>query len=412
MERVVVTGLGALTPTGLTAEEFWQACKDGRHGFVPLEEVIPGHQSKVKVVAPVKDFVPKDHLDRKQVKRLDRYTQLAMVAARQAFAQANFEKDALKSSRIGVYMGTGVGGIGTVEEEHKKYLGNGEKFVNPLYMPKWLPNIAAGQIAIDLSLQGQTHTTMTACASGVNAIGEATRAIRHGYSQAILAGGAEACITPSMLAGFANMNAHTASENVDRASIPFDADRSGFVLGEGAGFLMLESLTHAQQRGAHILAEVVGYGCSTDAYHVTSPHPEGRGAVEAMEQALEEAGVGPEAIDYINAHGTSTPQNDRVETLAVKTVFGAGASAVAVSSTKSMIGHLQGAAGAVEAVVCVHALLEGFVPPTVGSGKPDPDCDLDYVLGQGRHQDLQYVMNNGFGFGGHNGSLVFKKADF
>jgi 3-oxoacyl-[acyl-carrier-protein] synthase II len=341
---------------------------------------------------------------------MDRYCQFALIAAQMAMEQSGFDMEALDKSRCAVIVGSGIGGFSTIEAEHRKLLEIGPRRVSPLAVPMLIANMAAGTIAIRYGFTGSCITPVTACATGSHAIGEAFRMIKHGYADVVVAGGAEAAITPFSIASFSNMGAVTHNTDPKRASIPFDKERNGFVMGEGSSILILESFEHAKRRGAKPLAEVLGYGTTCDAYHVTLPDPEGKGGAAAMKQAIGEAGIEAKDVSYINAHGTSTTVNDKVETLAIKSTFGSAAYKMPISSTKSMMGHLLGAAGAIEGALCVYALRDGFVPATIGSSVFDPDCDLDYVFGQGREEVLSYALSNSLGFGGHNASLLFGRV--
>ncbi len=407
-KRVVVTGLGAVTPIGNTVDDFWNNAKEGLSGIDHIKS-FDVENSKVKVAAELKDFDARDHFDRKQFKRLDRFSHLGIVAARDAYNDAGLDNADIDRNRLGVIIGNGVGGIITIVEETTKLLEGGMNMVSPLLMPKSIPNIVTGNIAIDLKAKGKANTVITACAAGTNAIGEAFRTIQYGDADIIISGGSEACITPLVLAGFTNLNALSLKDNPLRASTPFDKERDGFVMGEGAGIIILEELEHALKRSAKIYGEVVGYGSTCDAHHLTSPAPMGEGGSRSMILALENASISPEDISYINAHGTSTPYNDKAETEAIKTVFKEHSYNIPISSTKSMIGHLLGAAGAVEAIASIKALEENYIHGTIGYNVKDEDCDLDYVVNEGRKVDLDYVLTNSFGFGGHNASLVFKK---
>lgn len=402
--RVVITGLGAVTPIGLTAPESWQAVKDGVCGVAPITQYDASAQ-KVKLAAEVKGFVPEDHLGKPEAKRMGRFTQFAVVAAREALS--GFQAD--DPDRCGVIVSSGIGGQSITEAEHSRGLERGWDRVSPFYIPTAISNMAAGQIAIDAGFRGMCTCPVTACAGGTNAVGDAFHYIRDGYADAMLCGGTEAAITPLAIGGFTSMKALSQAEDPARASIPFDAERGGFVMGEGAGILLLEELEHAQKRGAKIYAEIVGYGATCDAYHMTAPRPDGSGGARAMAIALADGGTAPEEVGYINAHGTSTHLNDAGETAAVKTVFGSHAYALAMSSTKSMTGHMLGAAGAVEAIFTALSLRDGYLPATINYRTPDPECDLDVIPNQGRKADVRYAMSNSLGFGGHNGSLLLKK---
>lgn len=409
MERVVITGMGAITPLGNTVEEFWDGIKNGKNGIGPITK-FDATETGISVAAEVKDFDPTKYMGRKEYKRMDLYSQYAVAASVQAMEQSGIDMDKIDVTRFGVIIGSGIGGLPQMESGIIKMHEKGPKRVPPMFVPMTIGNMAAGNTSIKLGAKGLSLDIVTACASATNSIGEAFRNIKHGYSDLIVAGGAEGTICEIGIAGFAALTALSESTDPDRASIPFDKERNGFVMGEGAGVLMLESLTHAQERGANILGEVVGYGSNSDAYHMTAPSVDGSGAGNAMLLAMKEAGIDPEAVDYINAHGTSTPANDSSETLAIKYALGEEkAHQVAISSSKSMTGHLLGAAGGIESVISVKAMVEGFIPPTIGYQVADEQCDLDYVPNIGRKQDVQYVLNNSLGFGGHNAVLCFKK---
>ncbi len=406
--RVVITGMGAVTPIGNNVNDFWNNCKNGVNG-VDFIKAFDTTEFEVKIAAEVKDFTTDGVIDKKEARRMDRFSQFALVASDEAIKDADLDLEKVDRDRLGVIIGSGIGGYNTMETEFFKLFEKGPKRVSPLYIPMAISNIAAGNVAIKYGAQGICTSVVTACASGTNSIGEAYRNIKHGYSDIIIAGGTEAPITKSGVSGFTNMKALNSLNDINRASIPFDKDRSGFVIGEGAGILIIESLEHAQKRGAKIYGEIVGYGSNCDAYHITSPAPNGEGAKKAMKLAIDEAGIKPEDIGYINAHGTSTPYNDKFETLAIKNLFGEKAYDVAVSSTKSMTGHLLGAAGAVEAIVCLKTMEEGFIPPTIGYKEKDEECDLDYVPNVGKEKNVEYTLSNSLGFGGHNATLVIKK---
>jgi len=409
MKRVVITGMGAVTPCGNTVSAFWDNIRAGQSGIDFITR-FPTDDFKVKVAAEVKDFAPENYMERKETKRMDLYSVYAIAASVAAVADAKLTDDELRGNvRAGVILGSGIGGLVTMEEQVTRLNEKGPSRVAPLFIPMTIANMAAGNVAVRFGTTGICTSVVTACASGTNCIGEAFRQIKHGYADVILAGGAEAAVTRIGMGGFQSLTALSTSDDPARASIPFDEDRDGFVMGEGAGVVIVEELEHAQKRGATILAEIVGYGTTCDAYHMTSPNPEGTGAAAAMSQAISEAGIKPSDVSYINAHGTSTPHNDLPETVAIKKVFGEDAYKIPVSSTKSMTGHLLGAAGAVEAVVCVEALRNGFVPPTVGLETPGEGCDLNYVPKQGYEAALTYAISNSLGFGGHNAVLCFKK---
>jgi len=406
--RVVITGMGAITPIGNDVDTFWNNSKSGKLG-IDFIKSIDIETSEVKIAGELKGFNTETFLGKKEVKRLDKFAQYAIVAAEEAVKNSGLNLDSIDKGRFGVFVGSGIGGFTTEENSFKSLFDKGPKRVSPLFIPMAIINLAAGNIAIRFNAKGMCTSVVTACATGTNNIGDAFRSIKHGYSDVILAGGTEAPITSMAIAGFNNMKALNSSNDPSRASIPFDKERSGFVMGEGAGILVIESLEHAEARGANILAEIVGYGSTCDAYHITSPDPEGNGARRSMEDAIREAGIDKKQVSYINAHGTSTPYNDKFETIAIKNVFGEHAYKIPISSTKSMTGHLLGAAGAVESIVCIKALQEGFVPPTIGYKVCDEELDLDYVPNVGREVKVEYALTNSLGFGGHNASLLFKK---
>lgn len=408
-KRVVVTGLGAVTPIGTGVDKYWSGLLESKSGVAPITRFDTTNHS-VKIAAEVKDHNPEDHFERKEIKKLDYFTQFAVVAAREAFKSSGLDPQVHDSFNIGTLIGVGMGGILTVEEQHEVMLTKGPNRVTPFVVPKMIPNMASGMVSIDLGIKGPNSCVATACASATHAIGDAWRIIQRGDAIAMVCGGAESVITPLSIAGFSNMHALSQSnENPETASRPFDKERNGFVMGEGAGIVVLEELEHAKQRGANILAEVIGYGLTGDAYHITSPGPCGEGGARAMAMALRSAGLQPDAIDYINAHGTSTPLNDKLETEAIKTVFGDHARKLKISSNKSMIGHLIGAAGGVEAVATVKTIVEGKIPATINLHNPDPECDLDYVPNVAIQQDVNIALSNSLGFGGHNASIVLKK---
>lgn len=410
MNRVVVTGLGVITPIGNDVESFWSGLKEKKPGFGPIT-AFDTTEFKVKLAAEVKDFDAKQYMDAKTARRMERFSQFAVAAAKQALDDAGINIGVEDPYRAGVSIGCGVGSMQVMEREYKKLLEKGPGRLNPLMIPLMISNMAAGNVSIQFGLKGKCIDVVTACASGTHCIGEAMRTIQHGEADVMAAGGAEACITPLAVSGFSGLTALSTSENPARASIPFDAERDGFVMGEGAGVVVLESLEHAKARGAKIYAEVVGYGATSDAYHITSPAEDGSGAARAMVNAMNDAGVKPESIDYINAHGTSTHHNDLFETKAIKLALGDHAGKVKINSTKSMIGHLLGAAGGVEFVVCAKTIEEGFVHATAGLLVDDPECDLDYTKGDGVVMDVKYAISNSLGFGGHNASLLLKKYE-
>lgn len=407
--RVVITGLGAITPIGNTVEDFWNGIKEGKCGIDEIR-AFDTSDFKVKLAAEVKGYVPEEHFEHREAKRLDKYSQYALVAAREAWKDSGLDKEKENMERVGVVVGSGIGGVETIEQENRKCVEKGPDRVSPMYIPMAILNMATGNVAIELGAKGESISMVTACASGTHCIGESYRMIKHGYQDIMVAGGTEASITPLSIAGFMNIKALSKSEDKNRASIPFDKERNGFVMGEGAGVLILEEYEHAKKRGAKIYAEIVGYGATSDAYHITSPAPDGEGGARAMKLAMQEANVKPEEITYINAHGTSTHLNDACETMAIKTALGDEASRkVMVSSTKGHTGHLLGAAGGVEAVVCAKAIQEGFVPATINYKVPDEECDLDIVPNEGRAVEVEYAMSNSLGFGGHNSTILLKK---
>ncbi|MBR1445059.1 MAG: beta-ketoacyl-ACP synthase II [Firmicutes bacterium] len=407
--RVVITGIGALTPIGNTAEEFWNGLKEGKCGIDYITHFDTA-DFKVKVAGELKNFDPCVAMDKKDTKRMDMFSQYAIVASDEAVKSSGIDLDSIDRTRFGISIGSGIGGIGVIEEQLFKLYEKGPSKVSPMFIPMVISNMAAGQVAIKFGAKGTCIDVVTACATGTNSIGEAFRAIRHGYSDYMLAGGAEATVTRAGVAGFASLKALSTSDDPKRASIPFDKERNGFVMGEGAGIVFMESLESAQQRNANIIAEIVGYGSTCDAYHMTSPSPEGEGAALAMKLAMEDGNVNKEDITYINAHGTSTHLNDVGETLAIKKTFGEElAKKINISSTKSMTGHLLGATGGVEAIATALALKNDFVPPTIGYKVPDEECDLNYTVNQGVERKMKYALSNTFGFGGHNGVLCLKK---
>ena len=408
--RVVITGMGAVSPIGNTAEEMWQSAREGRCGIGPITHFDTTNH-KVKLAGEVKDLDFTPNLDKKELRRMDLFSQYAMAAAIQAWRDSSLDYEKIDPTRFGVDISSGIGGINTIETEYERGRAKGFDRVSPFFVPMDISNLAAGNVAIKLGAKGMCTCVVTACAGGSNAIGDAFRMIRDGYQELMLAGGSEAAITKLAIGGFTSMKALCESDDPTRASIPFDAERSGFVMGEGAGVLMLEEYEHARARGAKIYAEIVGYGATCDAYHITSPAPGGEGGARAMVEAVKDAGIQPEDIDYINAHGTSTSLNDKFETAAVKAAFGDYAYKLAMSSTKSMTGHLLGAAGAIEAIITARALQDGFIPATINYRTPDPECDLDIVPNEGRKAELRYAMSNSLGFGGHNASLVLKKYE-
>lgn len=408
--RVVVTGLGAITPIGNDVASFWQGLKDKKVGIAPIT-YFDTTDYKAKLAGEVKDFDPKKYMDPKAARRMEPFSQYAVAAAGEAIAQAGLDMEKEDPFRVGTSIGSGIGSLQAMEREHKKMLEKGPNRVNPLLVPMMISNMAVGNVAMYYGLKGKSINVVTACATGTNSIGEAFRSIQYGEADVMVAGGTESAITPLGMAGFAALTALSTNDDPETASRPFDKDRDGFVMGEGAGIVVLESLEHAQKRGAKILAEVVGYGGSNDAFHITSPAEDGSGAAYAMEMALKDAGIAPEKIDYINAHGTSTHHNDLFETMAVKKALGDHAYKVKINSTKSMIGHLLGAAGGVEFIACVKSIEDGFVHATAGLKEAGEGCDLDYTMGEGVPMDIHYALTNSLGFGGVNASLVIKKFE-
>ncbi len=406
--RVVITGMGTVNPLGHNVADTWQAVKQGVCGIAPITHYDSSSQ-KVHLAGEVKDWDPTSVLDKKEVRHMARFSQFAMASAKEAMADSGLDLEAVDHTRCGVIVSSGVGGISLTESEQMRCSEKGFDRASPFYIPSTIANMAAGLIAIAFGFQGMCTCPVTACAGGSNAVGDAFRHIRDGYAEVMLCGGSEASVTPLSIGGFTSMRALHVGDDPNRASIPFDAQRSGFVLGEGAGILLLEEYEHAKARGAKIYAEVMGYGATCDAYHMTAPAPNGEGGARAMAQALADGGVAPEQVGYINAHGTSTPLNDCGETAAIKTVFGDHAYKLAVSSTKSMTGHMLGAAGAVEAIFSALTLKEGYLPATIHYEVPDPACDLDYVPNQGREAQVEYALSNSLGFGGHNACVLFKK---
>ena len=410
MNRVVVTGMGAITPIGNDVESFWEGLKNKKIGFGPIT-YFDTTEYKAKVAAEVKDFDPKQYMDPKAARRMELFSQYAVAASAQALKDASIDMEKEDPYRVGVCVSSGIGSLQAVEREYKKLMEKGPSRVNPLLVPLMISNMAAGNVSIQFGLKGKSLNVVTACATGTHSIGEAMRSIQHGEADVMVAGGAEASITPIGVAGFCGLTALSTSEDPARASIPFDKERNGFVMGEGAGVVILESLEHAKARGAKIYAEVVGYGATSDAFHITSPAEDGSGAARAMENAMNEAGIKPEQIDYVNAHGTATHHNDLFETKAIKLALGDHAYKVKINSTKSMVGHLLGAAGGVEFITCVKSIEEGFVHATAGLLVDDPECDLDYTKGDGVNMDITYAISNSLGFGGHNASLLVKKFE-
>ena len=406
--RVVVTGMGAITPIGNDVESFWQGLKDKTVGIGPIT-YFDTTDYKCKLAAEVKGFDPKQYMDAKAARRMEAFSQFAVAASKEALEQSGIDMEKEDPYRVGVCVGSGIGSLQAMEKDVKKLNDKGPSRVNPLLVPLMISNMAAGNVAIQFGLKGKCFNVVTACATGTHSIGEAFRSIQYGEADVMVAGGAEASITPIGIAGFTSLTALNTTEDVSRASIPFDEDRNGFVMGEGAGVVVLESLEHAKARGANILAEVVGYGATCDAFHITSPAEDGSGAARAMENAMKDAGITAEDIDYVNAHGTSTHHNDLFETKAIRLALGDHAEKVKINSTKSMIGHLLGAAGGVEFITCVKSIQDGFVHATVGLEKPGEGCDLDYTMGDGVSMNVDVAISNSLGFGGHNASLIVKK---
>ena len=406
--RVVVTGLGAVTPIGNTAEEFWNNAKEGKVGIGEITR-FDTSDYKVKLAAEVKGFDAREHMDFKTAKRMELFSQYAVTAAMEAYKDSGLVLEKEDAFRAGVIVGSGIGSLQVVEREYEKILTKGPGRVNPLMVPLMISNMAAGNISIQLGLKGKCTNVVTACASGTHCIGDALRAIQYDDADIMFAGGTESCICPTGVAGFTSLTALSTSKDPERASIPFDKDRDGFVLGEGAGVVVLEELEHAKARGARIYAEVAGYGATGDAYHITSPAEDGKGAAMAMTLAMKEGGIEPSQVDYINAHGTGTHHNDLFETRAIKLALGDAAKDVVINSTKSMIGHLLGAAGGAEFIICVKSIQDGFIHQTVGTKEVDPECDLNYAVGAPVEKDVKYVLTNSLGFGGHNATLLLKK---
>ncbi|BDG79429.1 beta-ketoacyl-[acyl-carrier-protein] synthase II [Bacillus halotolerans] len=407
-KRVVVTGLGALSPLGNDVDTSWNNAINGVSGIGPITRV-DSEEYPAKVAAELKDFNVEDYMDKKEARKMDRFTQYAVVAAKMAVEDAGLEITDEIAPRVGVWVGSGIGGLETLESQFEIFLTKGPRRVSPFFVPMMIPDMATGQISIALGAKGVNSCTVTACATGTNSIGDAFKVIQRGDADAMITGGTEAPLTRMSFAGFSANKALSTNPDPKTASRPFDKNRDGFVMGEGAGIIVLEELEHALARGAKIYGEIVGYGSTGDAYHITAPAQDGEGGARAMQEAIKDAGIAPEEIDYINAHGTSTYYNDKYETMAIKTVFGEHAYKLAVSSTKSMTGHLLGAAGGIEAIFSILAIKEGMIPPTINIETPDEECDLDYVPDEARRQDLSYVLSNSLGFGGHNATLIFKK---
>ncbi len=407
--RVVVTGLGVISPVANDKDHFWLSVRQGKNGISGITQIDPAPYAS-QMAGEVKDFDPSGYISPKDIKRMDRFVQFAVVCARMAVEGAKLDISKEDPYRIGVLVGSGIGGLRVIEAQHKVLLSKGPDKISPFLIPMLIVNMAPGQIAIDLGVKGPNSCEVTACASSNHSIGEAFKIIQRGSCEAMIAGGTESCITPLGLGGFCAMKAlSTRNDDPEHASRPFDRDRDGFVISEGAGIVILEELKHALNRGAPIYCEIVGYGMNSDAYHMAAPSPDGEGPARCMKSALEDAGLGPQEVSYINAHGTSTTLNDKIETLAIKKVFGKAAKKIPVSSTKSMTGHLLGASGGVEFVVSCLSIKEDIVPPTINYQNPDPDCDLDYVPNQARSLDVEVALSSSFGFGGHNACLIIKK---
>lgn len=410
-KRVVITGLGCVTPVGTGKDDFWVNIKSGVSGIDKITR-FDYTNYQTQIAGEVKDFTPEDYISKKELKKMDRFTQFAMVASKLAVADSELDLDSVDKNRMGTVIGTGIGGVETIEAQHKNLLEKGNRRVSPFFIPMMIGNMAAGQVAIEFGAKGPSTNICTACASGTNSVGDAFKIIQRGDADIMIAGGTEAAVTEFAVAGFCNMKAmSTNNDNPKKASRPFDKDRDGFVMGEGCGILILEELESAIKRNAKIYAEVVGYGMTSDAYHITTPAENGEGAARSMQVAINDAGINPNQIDYINAHGTSTYYNDLYETMAIKSVFGEDAKNVSISSTKSMTGHLLGASGAIEAIVCALAIKENFVPPTINLENPGEEMDLDYTPNKGKERTINYALSNSLGFGGHNATLVFKKYE-
>ncbi len=406
--RVVITGIGAITPIGKNVLETWNGIEEKKCGIDNIT-LFDNTNFKTKLAAEVKEYNSNDYFDVKQAKRLDRTSQFAIIAAREAVKDSNITKENTDFDKTGVFIGSGIGGLRTIQEQCEINVKKGNRRVSPMFIPMSIANMPAGNVSIEFGFKGESTCNVTACASSTQSIGEAFRTIKYGYEDVIIAGGAESSICSVGVAGFENMKALCFSNDKTRASIPFDKERSGFVMGEGAGMLVLEELEHAQRRNAKIYAEIIGYGATSDAYHITSPCPNGEGGAKAMKRAIEDAKIKPEDIDYINAHGTSTHLNDSTETMAIKTALGEASKKVMISSSKSNIGHLLGAAGAVEAIICTKAIEKGIVPPTINYIEKDEECDLDIVPNEPRKKDIKITMSNSLGFGGHNACIILKK---
>lgn len=409
-KRVVITGLGAITPIGNNVEDTWNGIKNQKCGIDKIS-LFDSTGYKTSLAAEVKDYDPLKYFEVKESKRLDRCSQFALIGAREAFKDSGITSENTNLDRVGIFISSGIGGLTTIQEQCKVHYEKGHRRVSPMFIPMSIANMPAGNVAIELGVKGESMSIVTACSSSTHSIGEAYKTIKHGYEDAVIAGGTEASICEVGIAGFENMKALSNSEDKTRASIPFDKERNGFVMGEGAGIVVLEELEHAKKRGAKIYAEVIGYGATSDAYHITSPEPNGEGGAKAMIRAIEDANIKPEDIDYINAHGTSTHLNDSTETLAIKKALGEASKKVMVSSTKGNTGHLLGAAGGLEAIICAKAIQEQLIPPTINYKEKDEECDLDIVPNEVREKKVNIVMSNSLGFGGHNASIILKKYE-
>jgi 3-oxoacyl-[acyl-carrier-protein] synthase II len=409
MNRVVITGLGVISPLGNDIDTFWNHLIQGKSGVSTITR-FDTSDFAVKIAAEVKDFNPLDFMNKKDAKRMDRFVQFAVAASKMALEHAGLDMDKVEKERVGTYIGSGIGGLETLEEQHKVMMKRGPRRVSPFFVPMMIANMASGIVSIQIGAKGPNSAAISACATGTHCVGDAFKILQRGDADVMIAGGTEATILPMAVAGFSAMGAlSTNNEAPEKASRPFDRDRDGFVMGEGAGVLVLETLEHAQKRGANVIAEVVGYGMTADAYHLTSPDPDGDGAKRSMLMAVKDAGLEPEDVDYINAHGTSTDYNDKFETMAIKGAFGEHAKRLAISSTKSMTGHLLGAAGGIETIATALAIKEGIVPPTINLENPDPDCDLDYVPNEARKMRVRVALSNSLGFGGHNATIALKE---
>lgn len=410
-KRVVITGLGCVTPVGTGKDDFWVNIKSGVSGIDKITR-FDYTNYQTQIAGEVKDFTPEDYISKKELKKMDRFTQFAMVASKLAVADSELDLNNIDGNRMGTVIGTGIGGVETIEAQHKNLLEKGNRRVSPFFIPMMIGNMAAGQVAIEFGAKGPSTNICTACASGTNSVGDAFKIIQRGDADIMIAGGTEAAVAEFAVAGFCNMKAmSTNNDNPQKASRPFDKDRDGFVMGEGCGILILEELESAIKRNAKIYAEIVGYGMTSDAYHITTPAENGEGAARSMQMAINDAGIKPSQIDYINAHGTSTYYNDLYETMAIKSVFGEDAKNVSISSTKSMTGHLLGASGAIEAIVCALAIKDDFVPPTINLENPGEGMDLDYTPNKGKERTINYALSNSLGFGGHNATIVLKKYE-